>query len=356
MKYEYWLDNSGLSNIKKRALLERFQTAEEAYRHGFKEYQAIPGWNQQDTDRVEASKDKGRWERRWEALQKKGIGFLSWGHADYPQRLTCIDNPPFALYYRGRLPKGERSGAIVGARRCSEYGYYMAKKLGEALGKSGVEVISGLAEGIDAAGHKGALCGGGATYGILGNGVDICYPKQNQGLYQEILQTGGVISEFPLGAEPQAYHFPLRNRIISGLSDFVVVVEAKGKSGSLITVDYALEQGKEVYAVPGRTTDALSYGCNNLIRQGAGVILSVEEFLAEQNLGVSQREKSEKNKNLCLEKEEALVYSCLSVQAKSIEEILEETSLGIPAVAGAILHLKALGIVKEKSLAYYIEQ
>lgn len=356
MNYEYWLDNTGLSCGKKRALMEEFKTAKNVYRQNPKEYKKISGWEDADTDRIEAAKKNERLQRQWEAIEKSDLHFCSQYDDAYPERLKEIYNPPFALYYRGNLPPTGASAAIVGARRCSEYGHYMAKKLGEALGKNGIFVISGMAEGIDAAGHSGALEGGGATYGVLGCGPDICYPKQNERLYQKLLAAGGVLSELPPGTRPKPYFFPMRNRIISGLADTVIVVEAKKKSGSLITADYALEQGKEIYALPGRATDALSYGCNDLIRQGAGIILSVEEFLEELPIVRIQRQKIDKKQKLCLAKEESLVYSCLSVEAKSMEQIVEETSLEISAAAGALLRLQAMGIVKESFRNFYIEE
>lgn len=356
MNYEYWLDNTGLSCGKKRALMEEFKTAKNVYRQNPKEYKKISGWKDMDTDRIETAKKNERLQRQWEAIEKSDLHFCSQYDDAYPERLKEIYNPPFALYYRGNLPPAGASAAIVGARRCSEYGHYMAKKLGEALGKNGIFVISGMAEGIDAAGHSGALEGGGTTYGVLGCGPDICYPKQNERLYQKLLAAGGVLSELPPGTRPKPYFFPMRNRIISGLADIVIVVEAKKKSGSLITADYALEQGKEVYALPGRATDALSYGCNDLIRQGAGIILSVEEFLEELPIVRIQRQKIDKKQKLCLAKEESLVYSCLSVEAKSMEQIVEETSLEISAASGALLRLQAMGIVKESFRNFYIEE
>jgi len=232
----------------------------------------------------------------------------------------------------------------------------MARKLGEALGRNRIPVISGLAEGIDAAGQAGAIKGGGETYAVLGCGVDICYPKQNAALYETIRQQGGILSELPPKTTPKPYYFPARNRIISGLAEVVVIAEAKKKSGSLITAEHALEQGKDIYVFPGRTTDALSYGCNALIQQGAGIILSVEEFLKQLPYNATQSLQMGKNKKQCLAKEESLVYSCLSMEPKNIEKIAEETGLGISATAGILLGLLAKGLVFESFRNYYIEE
>ncbi|MCI8326251.1 MAG: DNA-protecting protein DprA [Lachnospiraceae bacterium] len=356
MKYDYWLDNTGLSNAKKRALIKEFGTAENVYCQKTEEYRKIAGWKDTDTKKIKEAKESKRIERMWENMEQAGIQFLSQCEKNYPEKLKKIRQPPFGLYYIGGLPKEEKVAAIIGARRCSEYGYYMAKKLGEALAGNGISVISGMAEGIDAAGHKGALQGEGKTYGVLGCGVDICYPAQNRELYETLQKAGGVLSELPPGTPPKPYFFPMRNRMISGLADIVIVVEAKRKSGSLITVDYALEQGKEIYAVPGRATDALSYGCNNLIHQGAGIVLSVEEFLEELEIVKIVRQKKHKNRELCLAKEESLVYSCLSVEPKEVEQILRETSLDLSSVAGILFRLQTMGVVKESFRRYYIEE
>lgn len=356
MKYAYWLDNTGLSNGKKRLLLNYFQTAEEVYRGTETEYQKISELKEEEIRRLTDTKCNWNIEEEYEKLSESGVRVIFEHAKDYPEKLKNIYHPPFALYYIGKLPKERLTVAIVGARRCSEYGYYMARKLGEALGHSRIPVISGLAEGIDAAGQMGTLKGGGETYAVLGCGVDICYPKQNVKLYETIKKQGGIISELPPQTTPKPYHFPARNRIISGLADVIVIAEAKKKSGSLITAEHALEQGKDIYVFPGRTTDALSYGCNALIQQGAGIILSVEEFLKQLSENTAQNIEIGKNQKQCLAKEESLVYSCLSIQPKSLEKIAEETGIEISAVAGILLSLLAKGMVFESFRSYYIEE
>ena len=179
------------------------------------------------------------------------------------------------------MPADEKpTVAIVGARMCSEYGRAAAKEFGSKLAESGIQIISGLAMGIDGISQRAAIDAGADSFGVLGCGVDVCYPKSNQDLYERLLKQGGVLSEFLPGTPPKAQHFPARNRIISGLSDLVLVIEAKEKSGTGITVDMALEQGREVYALPGRITDALSKGCHKLIKQGAGIATSPEDIIA----------------------------------------------------------------------------
>lgn len=218
---------------------------------------------------------------RFLEMNRKGIFFTCRGEPDYPSKLIQIPDPPEGIYFRGKLPEERLSVAVVGARDCSEYGARVAEELGRYLGEQGVQVISGMARGIDGISQAAALSAGGSSFAVLGSGVDVCYPASNRALYEKLLERGGILSSYPPGTAPLSMNFPPRNRIVSGLADVLVVVEAREKSGTLITVDMALEQGREVYVAPGRITDRLSDGCNRLLRQGAGVFLSPREFLAE---------------------------------------------------------------------------
>ena len=223
-------------------------------------------------------------------MREQGISLVTENEPQYPKRLSRIPDKPYALYYVGRLPQeGKRAVALIGARDCTAYGRYLSEQFGAAFAKAGVQVVSGMARGIDGIGQSAALKEGGYSIGVLGCGVDICYPRDNKALYETLLTEGGICSEYPPGTEPRAVLFPPRNRIISGLGDAVLVVEAREKSGTLITVDMALEQGREVYALPGRATDVLSGGCNRLIRQGAGLVSTPEELLEELMGGTEGR-------------------------------------------------------------------
>ena len=218
--------------------------------------------------------------REYEELLQKGIRLLTAEDEDYPQRLRKIPSAPYALYVLGKLPPENLPAvAMIGARECSEYGIYVAKNFAKELGAHGIPVISGMARGIDSISQEAALQGGGRTYAVLGCGVDICYPKSSRRLYEQILEQGGILSTFPPGTEPIKRLFPERNRIVSGLADVILVVEARQKSGTFITVDMALEQGREVYAIPGRLTDRLSDGCNLLLQQGALIAVSPKDLL-----------------------------------------------------------------------------
>lgn len=224
----------------------------------------------------------------YERMTERGIRLVTCRETEYPEKLEAVHDAPYVLYYAGRMPDNERrSIALIGARSCSEYGKYMAREFGAALARAGVQIISGMARGIDGIGQMAALDAGGYSLGVFGCGVDICYPPGNRELYERLLSEGGVCSEYPPGIGPRAVLFPPRNRIISGLCDGVLVIEAKERSGTLITVDMALEQGREVYALPGRATDALSAGCNRLIRQGAQLVMSPQELLEELQTGAA---------------------------------------------------------------------
>ncbi|MCQ2082256.1 MAG: DNA-processing protein DprA [Lachnospiraceae bacterium] len=223
--------------------------------------------------------------RKYREKYMENIKVCTLDDNNYPLRLREIENPPEKLYYKGHLPKDDVPAvAIIGARDCSEYGTYVANAFGEALASYGVNIISGMARGIDGISQVGAIRAGGRTYGVLGSGVDVCYPVKNLQLYKDIQKNGGVLSIFPPGSKPERYHFPMRNRIVAALADLILVVEAREKSGTSITVELAMGMGKEVYAVPGRLTDRLSDGCNRLIKEGAGVALSPEDVLRELSL------------------------------------------------------------------------
>lgn len=219
-------------------------------------------------------------DRRARRLEEQGICFCSMEDKEYPERLREIPDPPYGIYYKGKLPsENVPSAAIIGARLASSYGRDQAVRFGSALSEAGIQVISGMARGIDGLAGTGALTGGDYSCAVLGCGVDICYPEENRKLYEGLKRQGCLVSEYPPGTMPQAKLFPPRNRLISGFADVVLVIEARKKSGTLITVDMALEQGKDVFVLPGRVTDSLSEGCNLLLNQGAGAALSPRTLL-----------------------------------------------------------------------------
>lgn len=372
MNYAYWLATiPGIGNVTIQRLLQQAGCARELYFMEEKLLRSLYGLGEKEAESLLESRKRDI-QREYEKLREKGITFVSMEETAYPDRLRHIADAPYGLYVKGKLPvKTVKTVGIVGARMCSEYGTAVAKELGKQLALHGVCVISGMAKGIDSAGHRGALSAQkaaedvegdsdgkresvGTTLAVLGSGIDVRYPPGNAGLYEEIVRTGCVLSEYPPGTQPLAGFFPARNRIIAGLSDALVVVEAKKRSGSLITADFALEQGKDVYAVPGRIGDTLSGGCNLLIQQGAGIISDIREFLKERGFLHPAEGELKEFINLSLEKEESLVYSCLSLRSKSIEELLQSTGLTVPELSGILAGLVQKRMITETFKNCYV--
>jgi len=225
------------------------------------------------------------------------ISIIKHGDKGYPANLAQIHNPPAALYVNGELLKQDEAAvALVGTRRATYYGMQVCQKLAYELALQGITIVSGMALGIDTAAHKGALKAGGRTIAVLGSGHANIYPRQNINLYKEIAKSGAVVSEFPNATRPDKWHFPRRNRIISGLSLGVVVVEAPKKSGALITADFALEQGREVFALPGKISSMTSEGTNHLIKEGAKLVEDVDDIIEELKVHLANAIKKESQK------------------------------------------------------------
>lgn len=292
--------------------------------------------------------------KAYDTVEKAGIGFVTQEDEAYPEKLRKLFCAPRFFYYKGVLPAKEPMIAIVGARNCSLYGSNTAYRIAKDLAEQGVGVISGLAYGVDKAAHDGALAGGGATYGILGCGVDVCYPKSHREAYERILTTGGgILSEYPPGTQPLPCFFPQRNRIIAGLSDGVLVTEARKKSGSLITVSFGLEFGKNIYAVPGRIEDALSEGCNYLLKEGAKPVVSAADILEDITGRKTRRRKTGEENNPGLTGKEKEVYRHLSLHLKHVNELLEETGTEYAELVAILDGLVRKGSIKRHGQAYY---
>lgn len=368
--YFYWLGSiPGVGSKSIRRLLRIYGSPKEVYLTTDNKIRTI--LNKGQLDQLTNSKKRWKVKEEYEMLKQQDIRFLTEMDATFPNRLREIPDPPFGIYVKGLLPSEEAlTIAVIGARECSEYGRYVAWELGKALGENKIPVVSGLARGIDAISQEAALAAGGSSYGILGCGVDICYPAQNRHVYDKLLTSGGMVSLCPPGTRPKAGLFPPRNRIISGLADVVVVIEARQKSGTLITVDMALEQGREVYVVPGRITDRLSDGCNKLLKQGAELLLSPKDFIAE--LGTmfpgkwpvdkrpeksfresSFRESLKSGKDLT--PEEAMVFACLDFNPQSAGQIQEKLSvtLDYPGTLRLLLALCVAGLAEQVGCGYY---
>ena len=337
-----------------RRLLDRFGTPETIFKVKEEELlKSFPG-NQGRLSALCAGRKKWDFSRETERLARLDIQFVSICHPDYPARLKRIGGAPCGLFYRGLLPSDALpSVAVVGARSCSAYGRNVCLWFAEELAARNVQIISGMARGIDGISHRGALAAGGRTFGILAGGVDRCYPEENRDIYMELEKKGGLLSESPPGIRPFTYLFPLRNRILSGLADAVLIIEAKEKSGTLITADYALEQGREVYAVPGPLGEPLSAGCHNLIRQGAGLAVSPERLLEDLMILPGINMKNMQKNKITLERSENLVYSCLRLQAQNLGEICQKTELSPEEALSVLAKLQLKGYAREVSKNYY---
>lgn len=347
--YWYWLCNiPGIGRKKLERLLAEYGTPEEVFK------QKKIEWFTEKENAAFAESRKLKWVSMFKKVCESGIRIVTIEDEEYPKRLVCLHDRPYILYVKGKLPAEDRpTCGIVGARNCTRYGAEFAREAGRLLGENDIQVISGMARGIDGESEMGALSGGGESFAVLGNGVDICYPPENWRLYEALFDKGGIISEFAPGTRARATHFPMRNRIISALSDKLIVVEAKEKSGSLITVDFALEQGKEVFGVPGRVTDELSQGVNNILRLGAGVLTSPSDILLEYGINPEKKETNyEKIKNLLAERENML-YSKLDLQPKNLQIIIEETGMGMAEISDILLGLEVKGLVTECGKNYY---
>lgn len=359
MKYALWLANiSQMSRTKKMALYEEKITAKEFYGFDKRAMEQLPFLSKELIEIVEHSKKSWNLEEEVYKLQKEGIGFVSREQTQFPEKLKHIPTAPYSFYYKGNLPdEKKKSIGMVGARSRSEYGRQVSFALAKKLSEQKVQIISGLARGIDGDCHRGAIEGETPTFAVLGCGVKVCYPKSNQYLYDAILASGGgILSEYIPKQQPQAYLFPQRNRIISGLSDALIVVEARRNSGSLITADFAMDQGKDVYAIPGRIHDSLSQGCNRLIEQGAGMIYDLDEFVRDIcEISSENRLPPDFPKNV-LEKDEGMLYSLFDFRPIGIATLMEESGMEISVLLNVLGRLVEKGYIKESFPNYYVRQ
>lgn len=266
--YWYWFANiPGIGLKTRKKLLEYFRHPKYVYEASDSEIKVF--LTKKQWERFPFSKNREKSEKEVQRLQEEGIFFIHRESPEYAERLKQLYMPPDLLYYKGRFPDFSKPVlAMVGARKATIYGRNMAREFASELTGYGIQIISGMAAGVDTSSHLGALDAGGYTAGVLGGGIDSIYPRENFNLYQKVCKTGGIISEYNVGIPSQKGMFPMRNRIISGMADGVFVVEAGERSGSLITADQGLEQGKDIFALPGRITDRYSQGCNYLISQG----------------------------------------------------------------------------------------
>lgn len=282
-------------------------------------------------------------------IEQSGVTLMPLSSPDYPPCLKEIYDPPIMLYVKGNILESDKLAvAIVGSRRATIYGKSIAERIARDLAAHGLTVVSGGARGIDTAAHKGALAAGGRTIAFLGCGIDVSYPAENKKLFEAITESGAVVSEFPLGSNPEPWRFPPRNRLISGMSLGVLVCQSPEASGALITAGYAAEQGKDTYAVPGNVDDERNRGCHKLIQEGALLVQEAADILRELGL---ETESEEGSRQLALpvealNEQERDIASLLSLEPMPVDEIIEKTGLPAQMVSGTLTVLEMKNVVR----------
>lgn len=351
---KYWIALSLVSELgarRIRLLYERFGSAQAAFTAAQADL-SHSGLPARAVAALLAEREKIDPEAEWAGLLKKGYGVTTLADHDYPCILRQIYDPPALLFYRGDLSVLQAPCvAVVGSRKATAYGRAAAARLAADLARAGVVVVSGMARGIDTCAHQGALADGGITAAVLGCGLDVCYPPENLRLREKIAQNGVLLSEHPPRTEPKAQHFPLRNRIISGLSLATVVVEAAEKSGALITADCALEQGREVYAVPGSINSPYSQGCHKLLKDGAALLSKADDLLLELGLAAPEPEIKPEQK---LTDEQRKVLQSLDFEPVNFDDLLSSTRLTAPVLTALLVELELFQLIRKLPGNYYL--
>ena len=354
---KYWLGFNlvkGIGPAKVQALLNYFDDLQAAW-HASKEQLQRIGFDSRSIANLFAAREELDLDQRLAAVSNIGVSLLTWGSDGYPPYLREVDGSPPVLYVHGGLEEIDRwAVAVVGTRRLTTYGRQVTQELVMGLVLNGVTIISGLARGIDAIAHKTALEHGGRTIAVLGSGPDCIYPPENRSLARQIVNgRGAVVTEYGLGVQPEAKNFPPRNRIISGLSLGVVVIEAGERSGASITAKFAMEQGRDVFAVPGNINSPASKGTNRLIQQGAKLITKVDDVLEELNLAMVL-EHSAVQLALPETPEEAALFEFLSAQPVHVDELSRSTGLNSSVVSSTLTLMELKGIVRQVGGMNYV--
>lgn len=362
----YWLWLSqipGIGTKKFMSIYKHFKDIEKVYQANEIELYGIPNLNKRDIKAIINNKDLEKVYKYMNYIKKQKVDLLLYKDQQYPNILKEIYDPPAILYCKGNIKFNEIAISIVGSRKASYYGLKMAEKLAYELASLGITIISGMAKGIDTYAHRGALQAKGKTIAVLGCGVDVIYPTENAELMKEIEKKGLIISEYPLKALPRAHNFPARNRIISGLSIGTIIIEAGEKSGSLITAEFALEQGRNVYAIPGNIDTQNSVGSNNLLKEGAKLVTKIEDIL-EDLLPYLKTEISSIDRKFIHEK--AINYKNLTNNEKNIlekikmgynhrDDIINVCNYSAAVVNSNLTMLELKGIIEKYMNHYYIK-
>lgn len=352
----YWIGFNlikGIGAVRMQALIQYFGDLEAAWSAAPIEL-ARAGLGGKVIERILQARQNVDLEKLWAKIEAQGIKILTWEDETYPQRLKEIDQPPPVLYIRGSyLADDLFAVAIVGTRRVTAYGRQITEELAAYLATHGITVISGLARGVDAIAHQTALKAGGRTIGVLGSGVDKIYPPEHRGLAEKMIENGAIVSDYAPGTPPDASNFPPRNRIISGLSLAVVVIEAGETSGALITAEFAAEQGREIFSVPGSILAPQSKGTNKLIQNGALPLLSVNDLMQALNLSRMGEQKAAR-KAIPSDETEARLMNVLSEEPLHVDEIRNQTELPIEKVSATLALMELKGMVRQVGGMNYV--
>jgi DNA processing protein len=353
---KYWLGFNlvkGIGPIKVRALLEHFGSLEAAWRANEASLRQA-GLDRRATASLLKARAELDLEAELEKLDAENIQTLTWDDPAYPPRLLQIPDPPPLLYVRGQLSADDEwAVGVVGTRRASAYGRTVTQRIVTNLAANHMTIVSGLARGIDAEAHQAALKARGRTIAVLGCGLDLIYPPENRNMAREIIERGALVSEYPLGTRPEAKNFPPRNRIISGLSLGVLVVEAGERSGALITADYAAEQGRDVFVVPGNLFVRSSAGCNRLIQDGARLVTGAEDILEELNLTMVVQQ-AQVRAAVPETETEAQLLEYLSQEPLHVDELCRQVALPIAQVSSNLALMELKGMVRQVGGMNYV--
>jgi DNA processing protein len=343
----------GLGAVSFKKLTTRFVDPTAAFSAALTELEQVEGLHRDAIDGIVAFSDWAEIDEEIERARDAGIAIVPFTNPNYPARLRTIADPPPFLYVKGNiLTDDDKAVAIVGSRSASEYGRRVARDLARGLVSLGFTVVSGMARGIDGSSHESALQAGGRTIAVLGSGVERAYPAEHETLYRRIGENGAVLSELPIGTRPLAFNFPARNRLISGLSLGVVVVEATEKSGSLITATLAVEQGREVFAVPGEVGSSRSRGAHRLIRQGAKLVESVDDIIEEIAPQLLDRTGSATQRAPRVLPQNAsdatrTIFALLQENTLQVDQVIERTGMSAAQVLETLLDLELQGLLRQ---------
>jgi len=348
---KFWIalsDVPDIGPVTAKKLLAIYKKPEAVFKAPYKELANIRGIGPAKAKNIKGYSSWERIDNQLEKLDATGIKIITFSNKDYPETLKNIEDAPIALYIKGTIQKEDRYAvAVVGSRKYSPYGKLAAEKLSSELSSMGFTIVSGMARGIDTLAHTAAINSGGRSIAVLGSGIDVPYPPENRGLMEKLAASGCVISEFPPGTPPERENFPKRNRIISGLSLGVLVVEATADSGSLITASCALEQGKEVFAVPGNINSANSKGTNDLIKKGAKLVQSAEDVIEELAPVLKGYIRTREKANIELSVEEKRLCDIMTAEPKHVDMLSRESKMPAQKVLGILLSLELNGIAKQ---------